>query len=257
MFALRRKVTAPVALPEVPEVQAADVAEDSAAAEAAEAAREDAAAEAQTGWARDRTRKLPKFGGPLILALVLGAWAVPFPTLGRCEETPKNAPPGGENGPALATPAPEGCLRLTGPFLADTGRAPGGPPRFGFWIENGEAWICPCFQRPAEFGEVTMVPGGCQIPEALPLIALRPEGWAYVTGGIAKSNSEIASLRDQRDAARDQRDVALQESGNLGRYNGQLIEERDAARKSLFQGIGGGALAGAIVTGLIVYLAGR
>jgi hypothetical protein len=102
-----------------------------------------------------------------------------------------------------------------------------------------------------------MVPGGCRLPGALPLIALRPEGWAYVVGGIEASNTEIRTLRDSREDARNQRDLALQDAAHLSEVNGKLIEERDAARGSLMSGIGGGALAGGLVVGLIALLVTR
>ena len=102
-----------------------------------------------------------------------------------------------------------------------------------------------------------MVPGGCRTPGALPLIALRPEGWAYVTGGIEASNTEIRNLRSAREDARNQRDLALQEASRLSAVNGELIEERDAARGSIMAGIGGGALAGGLIVGLTAFLLTR
>lgn len=241
-------------VPEVPEVREADAADDSAEAEAVRSAREDAERDAVEGWTSDRTRKLPGFeAGKLIAAFLIGAWAYLSPSLGTCQESNKNAPPGPEAVPFATVTAPEACKPLDGPFPAPV---PGGP-EVGIWFEGGRPYVCPCYSRPEQFGEVTMVPGGCRTPGALPLIALRPEGWAYVTGGIEASNMEIRNLRNSREDARNQRDLALQEAARLSEVNGELIEERDAACGSIMAGIGGGALAGGLIVGLVAFLATR
>lgn len=244
-------------LPEdAPEVRAArevDAADDSAAADAARAAREDAEIEAASGWTSERTRKLPGGSGvgPLILALSLGAWASLSPSPGACQETAPAGPLRPEVGATVPDVAPAGCARLDGPFPAVSADR----PAVGFWVENGKGYVCTCPTGPADFGDVTMVPGGCKLPDALPLIALRPEGWTFLAGRVAQSASVIESLRAEVGSARDQRDVALQETRGVGTENERLARERDAARESLMSGIGAGALAGGAVVALIAFFA--
>lgn len=237
-------------LPSAPEVQASDAAEDSAGAEAARSAREDAEVEAGQGWASERTRKLPGFE-PLILAWISGALALVPPNLGTCQESAKNGPSGPEAVSTATEIGPVGCLPLTGPFPP---AVPGAPP-VGFWTENGKGYICPCFTTSEQFGEVTMLPGGCRVPDALPLIALRLPDWAFVVGGIEQSNATIRALRSNVETARSERDRTRETADALAKSNAHLTRERDSAKETLLSGIGAGVAAGALITGLIAFLA--